>query len=140
MATASGAADSAGMTVRSFGGLRMEPDALTDVDRGAMQAAERGTTALSSDLADFAVLLREASAVWNDRVRALVPAVPPGVSVAERYARAREAWPGEPPPSYEEMAGLLAAIHDASSALVDAAGRFDDAARVTGRVRRTQLP
>ena len=100
---------------------------------GMRAAHSAGMNVRTSDLTDFAVALREASAAWNDAARKLVPSVPLEVSVAERYARARAAWPGKRPPSYEETAGLLAALHDASSALVAAAGRFDAAARAAGR-------
>ena len=105
-----------------------------------VRVMQREIPALSSDLADFAAGLRDASARWNDAVRELVPATPAGVSISERYAHARRAWPADPPPSYEEIAALLAAVHEASSALRATAGRFDAAARVAARALRDEQP
>jgi hypothetical protein len=93
----------------------------------------RDGRSLASALTEFAVGLRRASTDWHEALARLVPRAPGDVSVADRYARARAGWPGAPPPSYEQLAAMLAAVHAASGALELAARRFDDAAAVVER-------
>ena len=124
-----------GMSVRSLADVPAEHDDRPGTHRAAIPAATHGPAALAEDLAAFAGALRSASAQWNEAVQALVPPAG-GTSAAHRYARARAAWPTDPPPSYEEIAGLLAAVHDASGCLVAASGRFDAASRVAARALR----
>jgi hypothetical protein len=75
---------------------------------------------LTSSLADVEKALRALSGATQHAADALIPPASIGEGASRRYARAAVSWPldGEDvPPSYERMAQILTALHDAAATL-----------------------
>ena len=98
---------------------------------------ERDGAVLALELGSFATALRRASAAWREAADELAPPTPADLPDAHRLARARAAWTDGPAPSHEQLAGMLAAVFDASGALVVAARRFDAASEAVEHALRT---
>jgi hypothetical protein len=78
--------------------------------------------------------LRAASRAQKDAAAQLVPPGDPfGQRITDRYRRAAQAWPAEPPP-HERFAAALASLQAAADAARFAGRRCDEARRAVDRL------
>ena len=93
----------------------------------ATGSGHRGVETLPDELQELVPVLRLAAEVLDRAAARLVPAVDGTDRVCDRYRAAIASWPSVPAPSYERLAGLLSALHEAGAAVRGAAARCDAA-------------
>lgn len=90
----------------------------------ALELRDASGEALTSSLAEIEAALRALGSAMQEAAHSLIPPGRIDESVANRYARAAEAWPrprGGATPTYERQAELLGAFDDARATLRAAA-------------------
>jgi hypothetical protein len=100
----------------------------------AVEDIDAHSDMLPARLDRLADALRAARRAYEAAASQLVPSAEPfDQSIADRYRRAAEAWPAEPPP-HERFAAALRSLHTAADAARLAARRCDEARRAVDRL------
>jgi hypothetical protein len=100
----------------------------------AVEDIDAHSDMLPARLDRLADALRAARRAYEAAASQLVPPAEPfDQSIADRYRRAAEAWPAEPPP-HERFAAALTSLHAAADAARFAGRRCDEARRAVDRL------